>query len=127
MRTPFDEGNLDLAAVGMAGKGDVPVVVLQFQKMVRIVVEKEVMDVFTRFVDERKTTLRIGTAFPIILHANDDDALSVDNKRRGFVLKQCDVRVGKKFQDGRAGGRILFRVDSIVVVAEAGKCRHGLR
>ena len=85
------------------------------------------MDVFTRFVDERKATLRIGTAFPIVLHADDDDALSVDNERFGFILEQCDVRVGKKFEDGRAGRRILFRVDSIVVVAEAGKCRHGLR
>lgn len=25
---PFDEGNLDLAAMGVAGKGDVPIVVL---------------------------------------------------------------------------------------------------
>ena len=125
--TPFDERNLDLTAMGMAGKGDIPIIVLQFQKMVRIVVEKEVVDVLTRFVDERKATLRIGTPFPIVLHADDDDALSVDDKRRGFVLKQCDVRVGKKFQDGRAGRLILFRVDSIVVVAETGKCRHGLR
>ena len=97
--TPFNEGNLDLAAMGVAGKGDVPIVVLQFQKMVWIVVEKEVVDVFTRFVDERKATLRVGTALPIVLHASDDDTLSVNDKRLGLVLEKRDVRFGKKFED----------------------------
>ena len=96
MRTPFDKRNFDLPAVGMAGEGDVPIVVLQFQKMIRIVVEKEIVDVFARFTDERKAALRIRTAFPIVLHADDDNALSVDDKRCGLVLEKRDVRVGKK-------------------------------
>ena len=111
----------------MSGKGDVPIVILQFQKIVWIVVEKEIVDVFTRFVDERKTILCVGAAFPIVLHASDDDALAVDDKRRGFILEKRDVRVGKKFEDGWAGGRILFGLALVVVVAETGKRWHGLR
>ena len=95
--------------------------------MVRIVVEKEVMDVFTRFVNELKATLRIRTAFPVILHAGDDDALSIDDYGLGFILKHCDVRVGKKLEDGWAGRRKLFGLALVVVVAETGKRRHGLR
>ena len=127
MRTPFNERNFDLPAMGMAGKGDIPIVVLQFQKMIRIVVEKEVMDVFTRVVDERKATLRIRAAAPIVLHADDDDALSVDNDGFGFILKNRDVRVGKEFEDGRAGRWKFFWGTLVVVVAETGKRRHSLR